>query len=149
YCVVVPFWDEWDGIGDLVEKMAHGTLSLEDLFAQHNEHRIFFPRLITLPIVIWTHWNTNVTLYVSWLLACLSSFSLYRVSRLTCTRRPQQQFWRLLGINVLLFTSLQHESWLWGFQLQYFLVLACFNVLLWLVTELDHPARFIAAIVCC
>src|SRR5271165_1991895 len=92
YCVDVPFWDEWDGIGSLVEKIAHGTLTLQDLFAQHNEHRIFFPRLIILPLVLLTHWDTNAVLYASWSLACLSSYSLYRLSRATFPRNSQQTF---------------------------------------------------------
>src|SRR6266481_6254246 len=44
--VDTPFWDEWDGTAPLFEKMAAGTLCFADFFAQHNEHRILFPRLI-------------------------------------------------------------------------------------------------------
>src|SRR5436189_3578557 len=44
--VDVPFWDQWDGTAPLFEKMAAGTLRFADFFAQHNEHRLLFPRLI-------------------------------------------------------------------------------------------------------
>ena len=44
--VDTPFWDEWDGTAPLFEKMAAGTLGFADFFAQHNQHRILFPRLI-------------------------------------------------------------------------------------------------------
>jgi hypothetical protein len=44
--VDTPFWDEWDRTAPLFEKMAAGTLGFADFFAQHNEHRILFPRLI-------------------------------------------------------------------------------------------------------
>src|SRR5882724_12820993 len=43
--VDTPFGDEWDGTAPLFEKMAAGTLGFADFFAQHNQHRILFPRL--------------------------------------------------------------------------------------------------------
>jgi hypothetical protein len=56
YHVDVPFLDEWEYML-ILPKSYEGTLSLSDLFALHNEHRLFFPRLIMLVLARLTHWN--------------------------------------------------------------------------------------------
>jgi hypothetical protein len=55
--------------------MAAGTLGFADFFAQHNQHRILFPRLIFFGLGRLTHWNIRAELFVSWFLA-LSGFSI-------------------------------------------------------------------------
>ena len=46
-----PFWDEWDGdAANLLLPYLRGNLALGDLFSRHNEHIIFFTRLLTLAI---------------------------------------------------------------------------------------------------
>ena len=47
--VDLPFWDQWEFV-PLLEKMAGADLQLQDLTARHNEHRIFFPRLVMLAL---------------------------------------------------------------------------------------------------
>jgi hypothetical protein len=45
----VPYWDQWNGEGsNLYDPYMSGTLGLADLFSTHNEHRIFFTRVISL-----------------------------------------------------------------------------------------------------
>src|SRR5512146_802367 len=44
-----PFWDQWDAEGaNLYPKYFDGTLTLSDLLAPHNEHRILLTRLWAL-----------------------------------------------------------------------------------------------------
>jgi hypothetical protein len=62
YGVDTPWGDEWDTTRLLVEKMQAGTLGLGDFFAFHNEHRIFFPRVLTFALALFTHWNVRVEL---------------------------------------------------------------------------------------
>ncbi len=45
YGIDVPFLDQWEFV-PLLGNFRSGALSFHDLWAQHNEHRIFFPRLI-------------------------------------------------------------------------------------------------------
>ena len=71
-----PVLDEWDGTAPLFEKMADGTLGVADFFAQHNEHRIFFPRLIFFTLGRLTHWNIRAELWVIWFLALVCLFSI-------------------------------------------------------------------------
>ncbi len=83
YGVDTPYWDEWDEVPSALVKQEAGNLHLSDLFAQHNEHRILFPRLIMLVTAHLTSWNVRAELFVIWLLACVCSFSLWRLSRAT------------------------------------------------------------------
>ena len=55
--VDIPYWDQWDGICPLFEKLASGQLGIADFFVQQNEHRIFFPRLLMYSLARLTHWN--------------------------------------------------------------------------------------------
>ena len=41
----LPFWDQWDTVMELGRLQA-GAYGFDDLVAQHNEHRLVFPRLI-------------------------------------------------------------------------------------------------------
>ena len=45
----LPFWDQWDAEGAfLIQPFVEGRLRLAQLFAPHNEHRIFFTRIASL-----------------------------------------------------------------------------------------------------
>src|SRR5205814_8572437 len=79
--VDVPFWDQWNGTAPLFEKMAAGTLGFADFFAQHNEHRFFFPRLISFGLGWLTHWNVRSVLFVIWFLAFLCLFIIRQLIR--------------------------------------------------------------------
>ena len=147
YGVNVPFWDQWQGVPPLIEKMKNGTLGLSDFFAQHNEHRIFFPRLVMFGLALLTHWNIKVELFTSWALACICAYNLWRLCRVTGFGGSDTGFWLLFAANVLLFTPLQSENWLWGFQIGFFLPLAAFTSLLWVVASSRTSVAFVAAIV--
>ena len=146
YGVNVPFWDQWQGVPPLIEKMKNGTLGLSDFFAQHNEHRIFFPRLVMFGLALLTHWNIKVELFTSWVLACICAYNLWRLSRVTGFGGSDTAFWLLFAANVLLFTPLQSENWLWGFQIGFFLPLTAFTSLLWVVASSRTSVAFLAAI---
>ena len=86
YGVDTPWLDEWDSTRLLLEKMQAGTLGLADFFAFHNEHRIFFPRLLTFGLAKFTHWNVRVELLMIWILACVCSLNLWRVAQVSGER---------------------------------------------------------------
>lgn len=148
YGVNIPAGDQWDVVPVLLEKMNEGTLSLRHFFAQHNEHRIFFPRLIMFTLALLTHWNIKVELFTSWLLACISAYNFWRLSHVTGWGRSNAGFWLLLGVNILLFTPLQYENWLWGFQIGFFLPVTCVTSLLWIVPSSRTSISFLTAILC-
>src|SRR5437763_6853375 len=57
--------------------------SLADLFAQHNESRKFFPRLIFFYLPRLTHWNVKYEMGVSLILACLALVAIGVLARRT------------------------------------------------------------------
>ena len=143
YGVDVPYWDQWDGVCPMFEKMEAGTLRLADFCAQLNEQRIFFPRLIMFGLAKLTHWNIRVELLTIWLLACLCAFSLWRLARASGWGRSSAGNWLLLAANTLLFTSLQVENWLWGMAIVFLLTLFCLTACLWLATAARFPFNFL------
>jgi hypothetical protein len=79
---VLPFWDEWDATAPIAIKAADGTLTLADIFRQHNEHKIVFSKVITALGTWLTHWNMRVESLVSvglgFLIVFLFSLNLRR-----------------------------------------------------------------------
>lgn len=67
---VLPFWDEWNALAPVAIKTAQGTLTLEDILRQHNEHKMVFTKLVTAGVTLFTHWNIRVELVISVLLGC-------------------------------------------------------------------------------
>lgn len=149
YGVDTPWGDEWDSTRLLLEKMQAGTLGLGDFFAFHNEHRIFFPRLLTLGLAKLTHWNVRAELLMIWVLACVCSLNLWRVAQVTGWRNSRRLHWLLLGSNILLFSPLQWENLLWGFQIGFILPLATMTACLWVAPSLRRPFDFLATMVLC
>jgi hypothetical protein len=149
YGVDTPWGDEWDSTRLLLEKMQAGTLSLGDFFAFHNEHRIFFPRVLTFALALFTHWNVRTELLMIWILACVCSLNLWRVAQVTGWRNSHARHWLLLGTNVLLFSPLQWENLLWGFQIGFFLPLATMTACLWVAPSLRRPFDFLATMFLC
>src|SRR5215467_15527584 len=66
--VNVPWNDEVTQI-DVAIRSLRGTLTLADMFAQHNEHRIFFTNLVTIILARLTQWDVRYGIYVSFFLA--------------------------------------------------------------------------------
>jgi hypothetical protein len=75
YSVDVPYWDQWE-IALFFDKLAQGSLSLKDLFAQQNEYRQFFPNLIFVALGWLTSWNVKYEMLISFLFSCLISFNI-------------------------------------------------------------------------
>lgn len=119
--VNVPFWDEWAFIPDL-RKSAAGRFGLADLWAQHNEHRLFFPRLVFIVLAHFTHWNQRSEMAVSVVLA--AGIVIVMVALLHRTLAPAHRGLFLLASVAaawFVFSPLQYQNWLWGWQLQWYL----------------------------
>ena len=146
--VDTPWGDEWDGTWPLIEKMNAGTLRAADFFTFHNEHRIVFPKLLAFGVAQLTHWNVRAELLMIWLLACVCSLSIWRLSRLSAGSAASRH-WLLFGANVLLFSPLQWENFLWGFQIGFLLPLATTTACLWIAATVRAPFSFVATLVLC
>ncbi|TAG98586.1 MAG: hypothetical protein EAZ09_04355 [Oscillatoriales cyanobacterium] len=126
FSVNVPIDDEWR-LASLFEKIAAGNVTFNDFWALHSNHRIVFPKLIIAVLAFVSRWNINYPLCLSIALAVITFIATYKLS-LMQFKNVGDDLWHLANILtcILIFSLVQHENWLWGFQLAWFLVNFCF-----------------------
>ncbi|WP_142280370.1 hypothetical protein [Mycobacterium paraense] len=119
----VPLVDQWDGeAAGLYSPYLRGTLSLGDLFAAHNEHRIFVFRVLALVhLELAGEWNTRLemilgaivhTAAITWLAALLVPLVA-----------PQRRIILAAFIALAFALPIGFENELSGFQTQVYLSL--------------------------
>ncbi|MEG5158895.1 hypothetical protein QUB37_00380 [Microcoleus sp. AT3-A2] len=124
--VNVPVDDEWR-LASLFEKIAAGNVTFNDFWALHSNHRILFPKIIIAVLAFASRWNINYQLCLSIGLAAITFIAMYKLSSMQ-VKNVGDDLWHLANILtcILLFSLVQHENWLWGFQLAWFFVNLCF-----------------------
>jgi hypothetical protein len=126
FSVNVPVDDEWR-LASLFEKIAQGNVSFKDFWALHSNHRIVFPKIIIAVLAFASRWNINYQLCLSIGLAGITFMAMYKLSSMQ-VKNVADDLWHLANILtcILLGSLVQHENWLWGFQLAWFFVNFCF-----------------------
>lgn len=81
FSVNVPYWDQWELV-DFFEKIDLGKANFQDFFAQHNEHRLFFPKLIIATLAFLSKWNIKYELCLSIFLVSITFYALCKLSYL-------------------------------------------------------------------
>ena len=133
--VDIPSWDEWE-YADFVYRLHLGTLSFADLWAQHNEHRIFFPALITVTLARLGGWNPVREQLVSLVFLVLTQIGVLALIK-RCARGSIA--WGTAALaSILLYGLWQSENFAWGFQLGWFI---CNASALTVVVRLTRPHR--------
>ncbi len=120
YGVNVPYADDFM-IPPLLVKAYDHTLTFQDLFEQHNEHRYFFPRLLFIAFARLADGNLRAEMFFSLSLTVLISANLWLLVRKTIDRSLGKSLVVLFLINLALFSPVQAENWTWGFQFPLFL----------------------------
>lgn len=121
YAVDVPFWDQWELVGTLAA-LDTGSLGWSDVFRQHNEHRMVFPKLIMLGLAPLTGWNVVAEMLVGVGLATATLMVLAALMRpLAEVAGRVERLAALLVVSLAVFSLAQWENWLWGWQIQWFL----------------------------
>jgi hypothetical protein len=147
YSVNVPFWDQWGDPGFIFEKIQNGTLSFKDFFAQLNESRPFFPRFIFIGLAHLTKWDVRYEMLLIFLLACIVSFNIYRLSCLTLNNSPKTNLLILFFANLLIFVPLEWGNWFMGIQIIVFVPIICITTCLCL-TFLPY-GMWLKLLICC
>ncbi|MEX2587446.1 MAG: hypothetical protein WD602_05560, partial [Actinomycetota bacterium] len=141
YGVNLPFSDQWEFVL-LVQELRADELGIRDFFKQHNEQRMFFPRLIMMGLAVLTDWNVKAEMAVNLLLgmAIFGITFVLLVRTLGFLRR-----WVAVPVVVasaLLSSFVQWENWFWGWQISWFLPLFCLFAAVGVLTlwPRDRPA---------
>lgn len=123
YGVNVPFWDQW-ALVEFFAKIQAGQVTFQDFFAQHNEHRILFPRIIIAILAFASSWNNKLEMYCNIAIAAGIFGLVYAMARQT---KSDSLLFHLSNILccAFIFSLDQQENWLWGFQIAWFLINLC------------------------
>ena len=112
--VNVVFADAWDMVL-VFHKFFSGRLTFADLYAQHIEHRMFFPKGAELLLGLLTRYNNVAEMYV-----VVSCFLITAAVLLVAFRReiglPLIFF---VPVALLIFSFRQYENMLFGFQISF------------------------------
>jgi hypothetical protein len=135
----LPYWDQWDGeAANLYRPYLQGKLNAGELFSAHNEHRIFFTRLLALGLLEINdrQWDARLQTVVN---ALLHASVALLLAALALQVLPAGSAAIFIGMTALLFgTSLSYENTLFGFQSQFYFLLL-FSVLQIAGTFLARP----------
>lgn len=139
--VNVVYMDEFEYVHYL-EKFLNSNLSISNLFAQHNEPRLFFPRILYLSVAYITSVNTVFIMICSWMVILINLFFIYLLSR----RQSDNKFQSLIPfipVAWLLFILSQWENLLWGFQICIFLCVFGFLLSLYMLNKSENLDYFL------
>ncbi len=119
---VLPFWDHWALIGELARGSSHYTLA--QLWEQHNEHRILIPKIFLLVDFFFFKAKNH------FLLVCILVAQIFAALFFVAAVRLREDLDRCSKVTLyglilfLLFSPVQMDNFVWGFQITF--VLATF-----------------------
>lgn len=111
--VDVPYWDQWV-MAPLMDRLFSGRLDLADVWSQHNDHRVFFPRLLMLGLARLSGWDVRWEMAASVAAAAAILLAAVRLAP------PERRRLAAPAFSLLVFNLNQWESWAWGLQLVVF-----------------------------
>jgi hypothetical protein len=144
--VDVPMYDEWLW-SPLVLAQHAGELQPAALWAPQGAHRSVVPTALALGLARLDGWNVRVEALLSVGLVALAQLALFALlrRRLGGAARAAGPF---LLASLLLYSFVQAENWLWGFQLSWFVVdLGALGVV-WALDTRPNTLRFGLALAC-
>jgi hypothetical protein len=139
-----PVWDDWER-APLIEKFREGTLTFKDLYAPHIDHRIFFPRLIILALNELSGGDLRLEMAFSFFVALGAALGVWQLARMTVFRG--RTIWGVLLVaNLIIFSPISWDNWIWGIQLAFMMPMTC---TIWaLVVALMHWAWWKRLLLC-
>ncbi|MDB5026603.1 MAG: hypothetical protein JWO66_292 [Candidatus Eremiobacteraeota bacterium] len=133
--VEVPYWDEWEWV-DLIYAAHNHTLTFDQMWLPHNEHRILIPNLLMVGLDRIGGWGIVREQVVSLAVLALTQLFVWLIIRRT-VRRDRAGICFFIATAVLLGLS-QYENLQWGFQMAWFI---CDLGLVGAVWALTKPHR--------
>lgn len=147
YGVDIQLNDQWEYVG-FFDHLSIGRLTFEELFRQHNEYRKLFPNLILVCLGWFTNWNVRYEMIVIFILACLVSLNILKLTIAQEVDYPWQKWVAFILANLFIFSPIQWENWIFGIQIEYFMPIACLTTGFVLAnTRMEGSGKFIICIV--
>ncbi|WP_315135835.1 hypothetical protein [Achromobacter marplatensis] len=117
----VPFWDMWDGYLAFYLKASQGDGSV--WWAQHNEHRILWSRVLFWIDIKWFDGAGAFLIVMNYVLAGIAALVFCRLISWSMPGQAMRVVRWALSLFVLgwVFLWCQSENFTWGFQSQFFL----------------------------
>ena len=119
----LPMWDQWDAEGAfLYQPFLENRLQFGHLFAPHNEHRIFFTRVLALGLLLWNgQWDGLLQMVVN---AALHAAFVGFVTAVVLRHLGRAAgILAALGLAALFSVPVAWENTLSGFQSQFYFLL--------------------------
>jgi hypothetical protein len=144
-----PFFDEWDGdAASLLQPYLQGKLTIGDLLAPFNEHRVFFTRLLVLTLFdISGYWDVVLQMIAN---AVLDSATVVAIS--FALSRVLSGGWAIAAmiLSVLInAVPFGYDNVLMGFNTHFYLLLAFSFSSLWFLSDSRAwSPRWAAGILC-
>ena len=115
-----PWWDEWETVAEFGRVMT-GSFRLAELWAQHNEHRLLFPRLVFFADYRFFSGMGVFTIATMLALQGVHAIVLCRLARGAGLRGGA---WLAVTALIVagLFSAIQIDNFAWPFQVQIFSV---------------------------
>ena len=134
YPMPVPFWDQWDGeVANLYLPYANGALTWRQMFTLHNEHRIFFTRVLAVVLLALNgQWDPHLQIVVNIALHALAALVLAASLWLAAGRR-----WLMpiaIAVALAVAPPFALENTLAGFQSGFYFLVLFSALALWLMS---------------
>ena len=136
---LVPYWDEWETVV-LVQHFTQGTLTWNDFWAFHSEHRIVIPQMLDLALILATRWNRQVEMSFDLLLSVFEAVLLI----VSVHRGLRSKILTTLAsapISLAIFSLAQYENWLWPFQITFICTVLGVALCMWGLTASPTSLR--------
>ena len=145
-----PFMDEWDAdAAFLLKPYLQGNMTLSDLFAPFNEHRVFFTKLLVISIFhISGYWDVVLQMVTNMIIDCTTIVALsYTLSRVLDGGLAAAA--ALIVSTLINAVPLGYDNALLGFNTHFYLVRAFSFASLWfLVDSRAWSPRWAVGVLC-
>lgn len=123
YAVPIPMLDDWE-MAPLIVKSHTGGLSFSDIFAQQQESRTVFPKLIFILFALGRYWDPRIEMFLSILICCLTSWGIYLLLRKSNLSALSGAVAFVLMV-LLIFSPAQQELWIFASGFPSFVPASC------------------------
>jgi hypothetical protein len=111
--VNIPFLDEWELVPAYAKMKAH-SLTLADLFAQQNEHKIFFTRLVYFGLMSISNYNVTAPMWGAFVMILLMNVVVLHYIATRSGISGRRKYFFATITSFILFSLAQYENLLWG-----------------------------------